>query len=96
MCEDLRTTLRIEGCEFFRSSVNRPNLYYEVAHKPAVAADAVAAMVAWVQAHYPDGESGIVYCLTRCARTGQAGGTACLGAAVVAAMLCSKGHIVHA
>ncbi|KXZ55835.1 hypothetical protein GPECTOR_2g1386 [Gonium pectorale] len=65
VCEDLKTILRIGGCEFFRASVNRPNLFYEVRPKPAAAADATAAIVAWVQQHYPAGESGIVYCLTR-------------------------------
>lgn len=30
VCEDLKAILRIQGCEFFRASVNRPNLFYEV------------------------------------------------------------------
>ncbi|GLI58828.1 hypothetical protein VaNZ11_000592 [Volvox africanus] len=65
VCEDLKTILRISGCEFFRASVNRPNLLYEVLPKPAGASDAIAAIVAWIRKHYPRGESGIVYCLTR-------------------------------
>ncbi|GIL70438.1 hypothetical protein Vretimale_3595 [Volvox reticuliferus] len=65
VCEDLKTILRISGCEFFRASVNRPNLFYEVLPKPAGASDATAAIVAWIRKHYPRGESGIVYCLTR-------------------------------
>lgn len=34
VCEDLKAILRIQGCEFFRASVNRPNLFYEVRHAP--------------------------------------------------------------
>ncbi|GLC73616.1 hypothetical protein PLESTF_001400400 [Pleodorina starrii] len=65
VCEDLKAILRIPGCEFFRASVNRPNLFYEVLPKPAAAAEATAAIVEWIREHYPRGESGIVYCLTR-------------------------------
>ncbi|PSC67654.1 mediator of RNA polymerase II transcription subunit 34 isoform X1 [Micractinium conductrix] len=65
VCEDLRSILRIDGAEFFRSPVNRPNLYYEVVPKPAGAADLVADVAAWITANYPGGDSGIVYVLTR-------------------------------
>jgi superfamily II DNA helicase RecQ len=30
VCDDIRSILKIEGCETFRSSVDRPNLAYEV------------------------------------------------------------------
>ena len=30
MCEDICSTLRIDGCTTFKSSVDRPNLFYEV------------------------------------------------------------------
>lgn len=30
VCDDLKTMLRIEACESFSASVNRPNLLYEV------------------------------------------------------------------
>lgn len=30
VCSDVKSILRIDGCEFFRSSINRPNLFYEV------------------------------------------------------------------
>lgn len=52
VCQDLRTILRIEGCEFFRSSINRPTLYYELRHKPATAAETTADVVAWIRQHY--------------------------------------------
>ncbi|KAG2491389.1 hypothetical protein HYH03_010180 [Edaphochlamys debaryana] len=65
VCEDLKAILRIQGCELFRASVNRPNLFYEVRTKPGSPAEASAAIVAWIREHYPRGDSGIVYCLTR-------------------------------
>ncbi|KAK9809014.1 hypothetical protein WJX72_007915 [[Myrmecia] bisecta] len=65
VCDDLRTILRIEGCESFRSSINRPNLFYEVRQKASTAAQVTADIVSWIQANYASGESGIVYCLTR-------------------------------
>lgn len=34
MCDDVKSILRIDGCEFFRSSINRPNLFYEVPPQP--------------------------------------------------------------
>lgn len=37
----------------------------EVVRKAPTAARVLAEMVAWVREHYPNGESGIVYCLTR-------------------------------
>jgi hypothetical protein len=43
VCEDLRTILRIEGCELFRSSINRPNLFYEASGGCSHAALATAA-----------------------------------------------------
>ena len=30
VCQDLKEILQIEGCERFKSSVNRPNLFYQV------------------------------------------------------------------
>ncbi|KAL4856450.1 Mediator of RNA polymerase II transcription subunit 34 [Chlorella vulgaris] len=65
VCDDLRAILKIQGCEFFKSSINRPNLFYEVRAKPAGAKELVADIAAWVTSNYPGGESGIVYVLTR-------------------------------
>lgn len=30
VCKDVQTILGIDGCEVFRSSIDRPNLFYEV------------------------------------------------------------------
>ncbi|GAB4814163.1 hypothetical protein N2152v2_001209 [Parachlorella kessleri] len=65
VCDDLRAILRIEGCEVFRGSINRPNLYYEVVPKPATAEAVSQDLSGWIQSNYAQGESGIVYCLTR-------------------------------
>jgi hypothetical protein len=43
---------------------------YEVRPKRASAADAAADIVSFVASNYPGGESGIVYCLTRCVLAG--------------------------
>jgi hypothetical protein len=66
---DLQSILRIEGCEVFRASVDRPNLSYVLRPKPAAAAEAAEDICEWIRTHYPNGESGIVYCLTRWVET---------------------------
>jgi hypothetical protein len=47
------------------SSFGRPNLYYDVRHKASSPVAASQALVEWVKASYPQGESGIAYCLSR-------------------------------
>ncbi|KAL0042579.1 hypothetical protein WJX79_004210 [Trebouxia sp. C0005] len=65
VCDDLKAMLRIEACETFSASVNRPNLIYEVHAKPKAGPDQMQYMLEWISANYPYGDSGIVYCLTR-------------------------------
>jgi len=65
VCADLREILGIENSELFRKSINRPNLFYEVAHKPGSADAQVALILDWIHHHYGAGDSGIVYCLTQ-------------------------------
>lgn len=36
VCDDLKSMLRIEACESFSASVNRPNLLYEVTVFPSI------------------------------------------------------------
>lgn len=64
MCRDISSILRIDGAEQFTASINRPNLHYEVLHKPASADAAIEEVCSWIR-DSSDGESGIVYCLTR-------------------------------
>lgn len=40
-------------------------VWVQVHAKPKTAADQIQYMVDWITANYPNGESGIVYCLTR-------------------------------
>ena len=60
--EDILKNLEIEDAKIFKSSFDRPNLYYEVrpkfSHKQAV-----KELVAYIKKHH--GKSGIIYCLTR-------------------------------
>ncbi|KAK9814024.1 hypothetical protein WJX73_009544 [Symbiochloris irregularis] len=65
VCDDLLDILRIQGCERFRSSINRPNLFYEVTDKPAKTEDALEALTMWIQNRHTLRGPGIVYCLTR-------------------------------
>ncbi|GJP50494.1 hypothetical protein CLOM_g9659 [Closterium sp. NIES-68] len=63
--DDVRDMLQMRRCELFVSSVNRPNLFYEVREKPANAAAAVDAIARFILDHYAPSDSGIVYCFSR-------------------------------
>lgn len=56
---DIQKTLGITGAAIFKSSFNRPNLYYEV--KPKV--HATKEIIKYIRAN--SGKSGIIYCLSR-------------------------------
>jgi superfamily II DNA helicase RecQ len=62
---DIASILGLRAPERFTASINRPNLHYSVLPKPADAAEATSALIAWIQDNYSAGESGIVYALTR-------------------------------
>ncbi|EFJ22718.1 hypothetical protein SELMODRAFT_105080, partial [Selaginella moellendorffii] len=62
---DLQEMLQILPCERFTSSVNRPNLFYEVRDKKQVAADVIEDIALFIKETYPSNESGIVYCFSR-------------------------------
>lgn len=57
---DIKRSLGIEDAKEFRSSFNRPNLYYEVRPKTH---DVDRQIVMFIREH--PGKSGIVYCLSR-------------------------------
>ena len=65
VCADLKEILNIGNCELFRRSINRPNLFYEMARKPPSAEEQTKVLMEWIRTHYGNGESGIVYCLTQ-------------------------------
>jgi ATP-dependent DNA helicase RecQ len=57
--EDILKNLQIENADIFKSSFNRPNLYYEVRPKINVLKE----VIRFVRQH--NGKSGIIYCLSR-------------------------------
>lgn len=62
---DVINILGISGAERFATSINRPNLHYEVQHK-APAAVEFDQLQAWICDKYPEPDAqGIIYCLTR-------------------------------
>jgi len=60
---DIKKSLGILDAKDFKSSFNRPNLYYEVRQKPG-SDDATNALVVKFLRQNP-GKSGIIYCLSR-------------------------------
>ncbi|MGP8216028.1 MAG: DNA helicase RecQ [Bacteroidia bacterium] len=57
--EDILKNLEIQGATIYKSSFNRPNLYYEVRPKQNAAKE----IIKFIRQH--SGKSGIVYCLSR-------------------------------
>ncbi|XP_073390277.1 ATP-dependent DNA helicase Q-like 2 isoform X2 [Physcomitrium patens] len=62
---DLREMLQITRCEKFVSTVNRPNLFYEVREKKANGSAAIDDIASFILDKYSKKESGIVYCFSR-------------------------------
>ncbi len=58
--QDIQKTLNMHDAAIFKSSFNRPNLYYEVRPKTS---SCVKDMIRFIKSH--QGKSGIVYCLSR-------------------------------
>lgn len=56
---DIQKTLGMKEANVFKSSFNRPNLYYEVRPKQ----DVEKQVVQYIKQH--DGKSGVIYCLSR-------------------------------
>lgn len=59
--QDIISRLGIEGCYFFQSSFNRPNLYYEVREKSA---KNIVEDIEGIINRYR-GKSGLIYCLSK-------------------------------
>ena len=60
--QDIKKNLGIVDAKEFRSSFNRPNLYYEVRPKKS-AKDATSQIIKYIKQN--PGKSGIIYCLSR-------------------------------
>lgn len=57
---DIQKNLGMRDAEVYKSSFNRPNLYYEVRPKTP---DTIADLVRYIKSNH--GKSGIIYCLSR-------------------------------
>ena len=60
---DIKKSLGIIDAKEFKSSFNRPNLYYEVRQKPSSDDATNVQIVKFIRQH--PGKSGIIYCLSR-------------------------------
>jgi ATP-dependent DNA helicase RecQ len=59
--QDIQRNLQMEEADIFKSSFNRPNLFYEV--RPKVKNETKKAIIKYIKSH--KGKSGIIYCLSR-------------------------------
>ncbi|WP_194774293.1 DNA helicase RecQ [Pararhodonellum marinum] len=59
--QDIQRNLQMEEADLFKSSFNRPNLYYEV--RPKVKNETKKQIIKFIKTH--KGKSGIIYCLSR-------------------------------
>ncbi|CAM6096594.1 unnamed protein product [Calypogeia fissa] len=62
---DVKEMLHITYCEKFVSSINRPNLFYEIRQKQTNASGAIDDIAEFIKEEYTKKESGIVYCFSR-------------------------------
>lgn len=62
--EDLREILNLKDFVFFKSSFNRPNLYYEVRAKPTNQEQCMGEMSELIRKRFPN-QSGIIYCFSQ-------------------------------
>ncbi|NXW73714.1 RECQ1 helicase, partial [Hirundo rustica] len=62
--KDAQNILHVQKCITFTASFNRPNLYYEVRHKPSSNEDFIEDIVKTINGRYK-GLSGIVYCFSQ-------------------------------
>ncbi|KAI5071425.1 hypothetical protein GOP47_0013676 [Adiantum capillus-veneris] len=62
---DLREMLQIRSCVKFVSSINRPNLFYEVREKSPNAQNVISEIANFIKQSYKKKDSGIVYCYSR-------------------------------
>lgn len=59
--QDIQRNLQMEEADLYKSSFNRPNLYYEV--RPKVKNETKKQVIKFIKSH--KGKSGIIYCLSR-------------------------------
>lgn len=61
--QDIMKNLDIEDANLYISSFNRPNLYYEVRHKPVEERSQLHQIIKFIKEN--PNKSGIIYCMTR-------------------------------
>lgn len=61
---DIKKILRMPKCILFKSSFNRPNLYYEVREKPSNNEECMTEIANLIKNKFPQ-QSGIVYCFSQ-------------------------------
>lgn len=61
--QDIVKNLKIEDAQLFVASFNRPNLYYEIRHKPQDENIQIKQIILFIRANA--NKSGIIYCTTR-------------------------------
>lgn len=59
--QDIQRNLQMEEADLFKSSFNRPNLFYEV--RPKLKNESKKSLIKFIKHH--KGKSGIIYCLSR-------------------------------
>jgi ATP-dependent DNA helicase Q1 len=77
--DDIKKILNIQKCILFKSTFNRPNIFYEIRPKPSSHNDCVNEISNLIHERFPK-ESGIIYCFSQ--RESEE----------VAQELCSRGH----
>ena len=62
--DDIKKILNISKCVLFKASFNRPNIYYEVKHKPSNNEEFINELASLIKKKFPQ-QSGIVYCFSQ-------------------------------
>ena len=62
--DDIKKILNIQKCILFKSTFNRPNIFYEVRIKPSSQIECIDAISDLISERFPN-ESGIIYCLSQ-------------------------------
>ena len=62
--EDIKKILNLQKCVLFKASFNRPNIFYEVRHKPSNQEEFVDEIANVIKSRF-DQQSGIVYCFSQ-------------------------------
>lgn len=62
--DDVKQILKMQKCILFKSSFNRPNIYYEVRTKPSSQVECIEQISDLIKQRFKN-ESGIIYCFSQ-------------------------------